>query len=108
MTNVIVEHMGDRYVISAAGHANYAENGKDIVCAALSALVQSFQFLCEEEQENKKCIIVSLVDEEGRYLLVVDGLGNILDSAFKMLRIGIESLSMTYPKNISMLREKTE
>lgn len=39
MTNVKFEVTENEFILDVSGHANYAEHGKDIVCAGISALV---------------------------------------------------------------------
>ena len=41
-----------RMMLRAAGHAGYAEKGKDIVCAGVSALMQTLAYSAAEEREH--------------------------------------------------------
>jgi hypothetical protein len=41
MININIFMEDGKINISAEGHANYAEHGKDIVCSAISAIVQT-------------------------------------------------------------------
>jgi uncharacterized protein YsxB (DUF464 family) len=52
--------------IEAAGHANYAEHGKDIVCAAVSAIMQTallgLQAVAEQYPEH---VLLEITEKEG-------------------------------------------
>ena len=51
---------GNTYSIDVTGHAGYAPAGSDIICAAVSALVQSFAFYCRKTDGIK-------VLDDGKY-----------------------------------------
>lgn len=42
MINAVIGYEGDNITVSVSGHAGFAEKGKDIVCAGVSALVSAF------------------------------------------------------------------
>ena len=48
---IVINRHKDGFII--AGHAGYAEPGKDIVCAAVSALTQAFIASVEELTQDK-------------------------------------------------------
>ena len=48
---IVINRRKDGFIIT--GHAGYAEPGKDIVCAAVSALVQAFIASVEELTQDK-------------------------------------------------------
>ena len=51
-----IEQYNDKIIVK--GHAGYAENGKDIVCAAISTLLQAFIASVEElTTDNLECVI---------------------------------------------------
>lgn len=43
----------ERVSLLAKGHTGYAEEGKDIICAAVSALLQTFSLWLSEEYKDK-------------------------------------------------------
>lgn len=51
MTNITYRRFNNSYSITIDGHAGYAETGKDIVCAAISALAQTLMAHIETEAE---------------------------------------------------------
>ena len=44
-----------RMMMRAEGHANYAEKGKDIVCAAVSTLMQTLAYSAAEDEHTSAC-----------------------------------------------------
>lgn len=90
------------------GHANYAEEGEDIVCAAVSVLAQTALLSLnkvgkiEEEKLNYK------IDEEIGYLEVI--LPSYLDrdraskaeTILRTFELGIKSIIESYPKYITL------
>ena len=44
-----------RMMMRAEGHANYAEKGKDIVCAAVSVLMQTLAYSAAEDEHTSAC-----------------------------------------------------
>ena len=48
---IVINRRKDGFIIT--GHAGYAEPGKDIVCAAVSALTQAFIASIEELTQDK-------------------------------------------------------
>ena len=54
MTKVYFSHCGDTFLLTCEGHANYAEKGKDIVCAGISALCCALEAALENLSEINK------------------------------------------------------
>ncbi|MCH3972100.1 MAG: ribosomal-processing cysteine protease Prp [Oscillospiraceae bacterium] len=89
------------FVIS--GHAGYAERGQDIVCAAVSALVQTFIASIEELTKDhitsdiragKAVICYRNLSESARLLL---------DSFF----VGVRMIAEDYPANVRIVQGGT-
>ena len=84
---------------SIKGHAGYAENGQDVVCAAVSSAVQFTANLiteCFHEQadisaENNKIIICLKQPQTGNGAVILDG-----------LLIHLQCISEEYPDNIKI------
>lgn len=85
------------------GHANHAEKGKDIVCAAVSSL---FYTLCESLRESVSMLYEEPIvkDEEGKGYIGCcprgEYEGNILRSYWTIL-IGLQMIAEQYPKNVT-------
>ena len=86
--------------ILMSGHANYAEPGKDIVCAAVSVLVQNLIQSIEELTIDQIKYVMSpgTVDIEFRDLSEHAQL--LVNSFF----VGIEMIASEYPDNVKVTK----
>lgn len=86
-----------KYYIKVEGHSGYAEKGKDIVCAAISTLVEAtYNYLLATRNE------VSKKDDDGLFIIdskVVNQSGKQIYDAFISM---IEDLKEQYPKYIKI------
>lgn len=62
--------------ITTTGHANYAEHGKDIVCSAVSILVQTLA-LRGTLEKLKGDIVIVWCDDKQALNLISDGLKQV-------------------------------
>ena len=88
-------------IITMTGHADYADYGKDIVCASASSIVTTSINLCL--RFNKK----SLKYKEEKDKLTIEVLSsddNITLTINNMLMM-LEELASTYKKNIKIIKE---
>lgn len=81
------------------GHAGFAEYGKDIVCAGISALVQALIGWIEESYYKAKCI--SIDPKDGEVIICCDG-GEDLAAVFHMASIGLEQIADSYPDHVQI------
>ena len=86
--------------ITIKGHAGYAPIGCDIVCAAVSALVQTFVASVEELTADE---IKAVTNEQGQIQTIqyrnLSAQGQVLlDSFF----VGIRMIADAYPSNLKM------
>ena len=88
--------------ITIEGHANYAEHGKDIVCAAVSILAQTLiQTIVKKTDEKIKYVIQSgYIEIECERKLKETYL--LFDAFF----IGCQMLAANYPNNVKINRKK--
>ena len=86
--------------ITMKGHANYAEHGKDIVCAGVSALVQTLIQSIEEltADEIQYSMQPGTVDIKFGDL---SGQAQLLVSSFF---VGVEMIASEYPNNIKLTK----
>ncbi len=93
MIDIKAEQRRNEFSITIAGHAQYAEPGKDIVCSAISALyenlLQSLEQLTSSELYNDRSegwhqIYGKNADENAKLLL-------------ESFMLGCESVSFAYP-----------
>lgn len=87
------------HTLVVLGHANYAEYGKDIVCAGISSLVQALIGWIEENYYKANCISVN--PKEGEVIISCDG-GEDIASLFQMVSIGLEQIADVYPDHIQI------
>lgn len=85
--------------IKIEGHAHYAEAGRDIVCAAVSALVQSLIQSVEELTADK----IQYSMQPG----TVDiNFGNLSEQAQLLVSsffVGVEMIASGYPDNVQII-----
>lgn len=95
MTRIEYTRSSEGLHIRAKGHAGHGVSGTDIVCAAISTLLQS---LTEYALESSVLEVVSLTLNEGDADITIKG-----DSeCFDMTIIGLEMIAETYPDNVKM------
>lgn len=98
-----------RMMIKAEGHAGYAEYGKDIVCAGVSALMQTLRpALLERGIRNTMHMITTgesrievkaEPESEQRYPCLV---------VFETVLAGLKEIARAYPDYVSIKVEKGE
>ena len=86
--------------VTIRGHANYAQPGQDIVCAAVSALVQTFVVSVEELTADKLKVTQN---EQGQiqtiqYRKLSEAAQLLLASFF----VGIRMIADSYPSNLRL------
>ena len=84
----------------ATGHSGYADEGSDIVCAAVSALTQTAAIQAETVLNRKDAVTV---DEAKTLLRVVNEDGNdAWASSLEAMRLFLTELSAQYPKHLKL------
>ncbi len=97
---IIIEHKPGEIVLS--GHANYAEPGKDIVCAAVSVLVQNFITSvyrltgCEMDIKEIAGQISNIKYGDIRNMTEVKA------ALLNSFLIGVEMIAQAYPENVKI------
>lgn len=88
--------------IKIRGHAHYAEPGKDIVCAAVSVLVQTLIQSVESLTADKieKDMQPGRVDI--KFWCLSDQSKVLIDAFF----IGIEGVAEAHPENVRLISER--
>ena len=93
------EKEGDTHRLIVLGHANYAEYGKDIVCAGVSSLVQALIGYIENNDYKAECMSVD--DTDGEVIVSCDG-GEEMTAVFNMTAIGLEQIAYSYPDHVQI------
>lgn len=94
-------HIYNKKII-ITGHANYADYGKDIVCASVSSIIITSINACLKIDNN------SLIYNEEKDKLTIEISSNnknillIIENMLTMLK----ELALTYKKNIKILEEE--
>lgn len=100
MVNITVKTSKDKVIsISAIGHANYAPNGQDIVCSAISAVLAG-GFNALQGKHKIKIESGNTSYECGNYLSIHDE--HVLETIVTQLL----SIQESYQKNISVVIEE--
>jgi uncharacterized protein YsxB (DUF464 family) len=84
--------------ISVKGHAGYADQGKDIVCAGVSVLAQTLVYSLEELTEDK----IDCSMQSGDIFIkfwTLSGQAQLLVESFLL---GIQSIADAYPENVTL------
>ena len=96
---------GGKHTLSIKGHANYGENGKDIVCAGVSALVQALMEWVENNPYTADCVTID--DRTGEIIIACEG-GEDVSAVFEMATIGLGQISRAYPDHSLYISEIAE
>lgn len=95
----MIEIRADPKRIALYGHANYAEQGKDIVCAAVSALVYTLQESIEKLTDDN--VGFSFLDFAT--VIEFDGLSTEADIIINSFLIGCSLIAGAYPDNVKLI-----
>jgi len=87
--------------ITIKGHANYAEHGQDIVCAAVSSIVTTSINACLsldgssiKYEDNEGLVIIDILNDSETTIKLINNMINMLTE-----------LANTYKKNITIIKE---
>ena len=89
MIQVIYNEVEDAMILRAEGHAGFAEKGKDIVCAAVSVLMQTLA-----------CSVGTCMCNDGKVFSVVCKKSNDNIAKFELVTDGLALLQREYPENV--------
>lgn len=84
--------------ITIKGHAGYAPHGQDIVCAAVSALTETFLASVENLTKDKLICEITAGNAVIRYGNLSDVGKTLLDSFF----VGLHMIADSYPAYVSI------
>ena len=91
--------LGNNGKITIQGHAHYAEAGKDIVCAAVSTLVQTLIQSIEDLTEDKIKYDISPGMVDINYRNLSEKAQILIDSFF----VGVQMIANEYPDNVRLV-----
>lgn len=85
-------------LVSCTGHAGYDEHGRDIVCSAVSALVQTLAFSLDEvTHENVKYSLTG-----GNASIEASSLSNEGKTLLRSFLVGMKAIESAYPDNLAV------
>lgn len=87
------------HTLIATGHANYAEYGKDIVCAGVSSLIQALMGWIEENHHRADNINVERLGEE--IVISCEG-GDDIAAVFQVVTMGLVQIADSYPNHVQI------
>lgn len=93
MIYVEVKEEKDSVEISTIGHAYSNEPGKDLVCCAISTLIQTLAYYLDSVHEEDEMIEFSI--EEGNTYICAD-LNDKTKESVKTILFGIEQIAAQY------------
>ena len=86
--------------ITMSGHAHYAEPGKDIVCAGVSALVQTLIQSIEELTADKIQYVMSPGTVDIKFRDLSEQAQLLVNSFF----VGLQMIADEYPDNVQLTK----
>ena len=98
MIQVTYNEVGDEMILRAEGHAGYAEKGKDIVCAAVSVLMQTLA--CSVDEDNTGNTFELSDGKNGNRLTVQAPMSVLNRDKFDLVMEGLIRLAENYPENV--------
>ena len=90
------------HILTIEGHANYSDSGTDIVCAAVSILVQTLASILIIAKYADNCVIE---EKDGTITSIsykADPTDQSIATSFQFVAEGMELLSERYPDHISI------
>lgn len=99
MIIAMIETWSDgRLLVSCTGHAGFDEHGRDIVCSAVSALVQTLAYSLDEvTHENVKYSF-----EGGNASIEASSLSYDGKTLLRSFLVGMEAIESVYPDNLAV------
>lgn len=94
----VADPEGGKLTMRAEGHAGYAPAGQDIVCAAVSCLIQTLAYSAAEDEHTSSCIYQG---KDGPVLNVEAGDSVLMRDKFELVADGLTLLAEQYPENVS-------
>lgn len=101
MIEVFIHKSGDHYTkLRVEGHAGYAEHGKDIVCAAVSALTITLENSFGKLSDVP--VMTSQYINEDHPNIIIPVPSDKTDLLIEAYKIGIEDVQVAYPDYVKL------
>lgn len=107
MTEVYFRPSSEGFVFRCSGHAGYAEKGRDIVCAGISALCIALVSTAGALEQSGKLTVREIEENDGLLELTADYSENITEKALAAGSVftvinGLSEIEKHYPKNLKI------
>lgn len=92
--------------LDAEGHAGYAEAGRDIVCASVSVLIQTFAKICEALREQGALAEITLLPGESsvQASLISREQYEYASVCLQTVEVGLRMIAEVYPNHVQITR----
>ena len=97
MTKVYYFKSEDQHELYIYGHAGYDEEGRDIVCSAVSSIGYALLGFLENEADDTS--EYAYFTESGKLVVSANASASV-DAAFKMAVIGLRQIAKQYPDHV--------
>ena len=84
-----------KHELTIRGHAGYAEHGKDIICAGVSAIVYALLGWIEQH-EDELTELEDVIVEDGQVFIACAGNDNV-NTAFQVAMTGLQMMAGAHP-----------
>ena len=102
MTKYSIKHYDDKFIIEIKGHANYSEQGSDIVCSAVSTAIYMTRNVIEQVEPGYNLSNIKL--EEGYAYFEVDSKYKYATKVLIALEFALNDLGDQYPDYIKQIK----
>ena len=102
MTSIKVTGADNILCFSCTGHADFAEKGKDIVCAGISALCMALLERITQLQKEKQTVIKEYAVSDGCLILHFTHTAKSED-CLKTVLCGFKAIARAYPENCRIM-----
>lgn len=99
MINIKVSGSVYHMEMEIKGHAGYAEPGKDIVCAGVSAIAFT---LCGYLLEVDAKARTEIDEKTGHMHIKTEENNSLIRNAFEMAEVGLAQIAQAYPEHVTI------
>lgn len=91
---------GMEHMLTVVGHADYDDQGKDIVCAGCSGIVYALLGFLHNQRLADTRLMASV--ESGETMILWSGGDTAVEAAFQMAVIGLAQIAQRYPDHVAV------
>lgn len=106
MTQVFYSRSNAGFTLVCKGHADYAQRGKDIVCAGISALCGALEISLDNLQDKGMAVSHFCRTDDGYFYAAAQAaeMSIGVETAFELVYDGLCRIEEAYPQNLSCRR----